>query len=195
MTTEGLIKFLILILAITGGFVLGLLRLSPQHEAISSTITTVDTVVRYKPIPTNEKIEFTRITLPRLLFAPADTIYTAMTEAATPDGGEVEVTVQMERREYGDSTYRAVVSGVVIGDIHPTLEEIVIYNKHTQTTTIERAKEPKLRPYIGAIAGVYGGTLFNIEAGCVIKGHHLPKVGYTNVMGKNIVEVGYGYIF
>lgn len=194
MTTEGLIKFLILILAITGGFVLGF-GLSPRHKTTSSTITTIDTVIRYKPIPTNEKIEYARITLPRLLFAPVDTVYTATTDVVTPDGEKVEVTVPVERREYGDSTYRAVVSGVVVGDIHPTLEEIEIYQRITHTTTVESAKVPKLRPYIGASAGVYGATLFNIEAGCVIKGHHLPKFGYTNVMGKNIVEVGYGYIF
>lgn len=194
MTAKGLIQIIAFILTITGGFVLGL-WLSPRHEAISTTTTTIDTVVRYSPIPVNEKIEYKRITLPRLLFAPADTVYTATTDVVTPDGEKVDVTVQVERREYGDSTFRAVVSGAVIGDIHPALEEITIYQRNTQTTTIESAKVPKLRPYIGASGGIYGGTLFNVEAGVLINGHHLPKVGYTNIMGKNIVEVGYGYIF
>ena len=171
------------------------LRLSPRHEVISTTTTTIDTVVRYKPIPVNEKIEYKRISLPRLLFAPADTVYTTTTSVVTPDGEKVEVTVPVERIEYGDSTYRAVVSGAVVGEIHPTLEEIVIYNKHTQTNTIEQKKEPTLRPYIGASGGIYGGYMFTIKVGVLIKGHHLPIVSYTNIMGTNVLGVGYGYIF
>ena len=41
----------------------------------------------------------------------------------------VEVPVNFERRTYGDDRYRAVVSGAAIGDMHPSLESIDIYQK------------------------------------------------------------------
>ena len=169
--------------------------LSPRHKTISSTITTIDTVIRYKPIPTNEKIEYARITLPRLLFAPADTVYTTTAEVATPDGGEVEVTVQMERREYGDSTYRAVVSGAVIGDIHPTLDEITIYQKNAQTViSAESKKIPMFSPYFS------GGVFLNgrgaaLGGGVFIKDRFGVGLKYVNYNGESggLVELTYKF--
>lgn len=93
---------------------------------------------------------------------PADTIVKEeIREVVRVDSVLVEVDI--ERRTYGDERYRAVVSGAVVGDIHPSLDEIDIYQK-TEIRTIET--KPKLiSPYVSicagdAIWGVGGGVSF-----------------------------------
>lgn len=135
------------ILGLIVGFVVGV-WLSPQHKAVSIE-TSVDTVVYYKPIPTAmTTTEVRTISVPRLLFAPADTVHTT---TVIVNGETAELQVPIERREYRDSTYYAVVSGAVVGDIHPTLEHIQFYSRNT-TQTIE-IHPPKIRPYVSIMLG------------------------------------------
>ena len=129
------------------GLIVGVL-LPPRHQAISTT-TTIDTVVYYRPIPTNTTTaEVRTISVPRLLFAPADTVHTT---TIVVQGDSVEVSVPIERREYRDSNYYAVVSGAVVGDIHPTLETIKIYNRNTIQTV--QVKPRLIRPYVSGMLG------------------------------------------
>ena len=133
------------------GFFLGLIvgvLLPPRHQAISTT-TTIDTVVYYRPIPTNTTTaEVRTISVPRLLFAPADTVHTT---TIVVQGDSVQMSVPIERREYRDSNYYAVVSGAVVGDIHPTLETIKTYNRNTVQTV--QVKPRLIRPYVSGMLG------------------------------------------
>jgi hypothetical protein len=93
---------------------------------------------------------------------PADTIVREeIKEVIRVDS--VLIAVDVERRTYGDERYRAIVSGAVVGDIHPSLDEIDIYQK-TEIRTIE--PKPKIiSPYVSICAGdelwgVGGGISF-----------------------------------
>ena len=100
-------------------------------------------------MPTTSQIaEVRTISLPRLLFAPADTVQTT---TVIVKGDSVELQVPIERREYRDSNYYAVVSGAVVGDIHPTLETIKTYNRNTIQTV--QVKPRLIRPYISGMLG------------------------------------------
>lgn len=136
-----------LVIVFLGGLVVGV-WLSPRHKTIS-THTTVDTTIYYRPMPTTSQIaEVRTISLPRLLFAPADTVQTT---TVIVKGDSVELQVPIERREYRDSNYYAVVSGAVVGDIHPTLETIKTYNRNTIQTV--QVKPRLIRPYISGMLG------------------------------------------
>ena len=136
-----------LVIVFLVGLVVGV-WLSPRHKTIS-THTTVDTTIYYRPMPTTSQIaEVRTISLPRLLFAPADTVQTT---TVIVKGDSVELQVPIERREYRDSNYYAVVSGAVVGDIHPTLETIKTYNRNTIQTV--QVKPRLIRPYISGMLG------------------------------------------
>lgn len=131
--------------------------------------------------------EVRTISLPRLLFAPADTVHTT---TVIVKGESVELQVPVERREYRDSTYYAVVSGAVVGDIHPTLESIQTYSRNT-TQTIE-IHPPKLRPYI---SGAVGKQSIGAGAGIVICNKHAVGVDYTYAGGQGSVMARYSFVF
>ena len=136
-----------LVIVFLVGLVVGV-WLSPRHKTIS-THTTVDTTIYYRPMPTTTSVaEVRTLSIPRLLFAPADTIRTT---TIVEHGDNIQVSVPIERREYRDSNYYAVVSGAVVGDIHPTLETIKTYNRNTIQTV--QAKPKLIRPYISGMLG------------------------------------------
>ena len=136
-----------LVIVFLGGLVVGV-WLSPRDKTIT-TRTTVDTVVYYRPLPITSHIaEVRTLSMPRLLFAPADTVQTT---TVIVKGDSVELQVPIERREYRDSTYYAVVSGAVVGDIHPTLETIKTYNRNTIQTV--QVKPRLIRPYVSGMLG------------------------------------------
>lgn len=136
-----------LVIVFLGGLVVGV-WLSPRHKTIS-THTTVDTTIYYRPMPTTSQIaEVRTISLPRLLFAPADTVRET---TVILKGDSLQLKVPIERREYSDSNYYAVVSGAVVGDIHPTLETIKTYNRNTIQTV--QVKPRLIRPYISGMLG------------------------------------------
>lgn len=102
----------------------------------------------------------------------------------------VLVAVDIERRVYGDERYRAVVSGAVVGDIHPTLESMDIYTK-TETSIIEH-KAPMFRPYI---RGSVGKELMGIGGGVSIKDRVDVDVQYMRMGNKNMAMFGVNYRF
>lgn len=117
--------------------------------------------------------------------APADTV---VKEVVRVDS--VLVAVDIERRVYQDSLYRAVVSGAVVGDIHPTLDEIDIYSR-SETRIIEH-KAPMFRPYI---RGSIGKELMGIGGGVSIKDRVDVDVQYMRMGSNNMVVVGANYRF
>lgn len=168
------------------GFFAGLL-LGKEHRVVT-THTTVDTVVYYRPIHTaSATTEVRTISLPRLLFAPADTVHTT---TVIVKGESVELQVPIESREYRDSSYYAVVSGAVVGDIHPTLESIEIYNRNT-VQTIE-LQPPKVRPYI---SGALGKQSISAGGGVILFDKHGIGAEYTYAGGKGYLMARYSFIF
>lgn len=169
-------------LGLFGGWLLG------RQQQVISTHTTVDTVVYYKPMPNQTTIKEVRnISLPRLLFVPADTVHTT---TVIVKGESVELQVPIERREYRDSSYYAVVSGAVVGDIHPTLESIETYAKNTVQTTY--VHPPKVRPYV---SGAFGKQSIGAGAGILICNKHAVGVDYTYAGGQGSVMARYSFVF
>lgn len=163
------------------GFLIG--RCNRPSEIIT-TIERVDTVIVEKPMP--YKVEVVRkVSVPVYVPTPADTVVVARVDSVL-----VEVPVEVERREYRDSLYRAVISGAKIGDLRPTLDEIEIYNRNT--TIVVEPKVPLFRPYVSGFAGK---SVFGLGAGVEIKGHHGIGADYMNCEGKNALAVRYTYKF
>lgn len=135
-------------------------------------------------VPTPYEVEKVR-TEYVYVHTPADTV---IKEIVRVDS--VLVAVDIERRVYQDARYRAVISGAVIGDIHPTLESMDIYAK-TETRIIEH-KVPMVRPYI---RGSVGRELMGIGGGVSIKDRVDIDVQYMRMGSNNMVVVGANYRF
>lgn len=181
-----MLKWWHILIALVVGLLVGLL-LGKEHRVVT-THTTVDTIVHYKPLPTaTATTEVRIISMPRLLFAPADTVHTT---TVIVKGDSVELQVPIERREYRDSSYYAVVSGAVVGDIHPTLEHIQTYSQNTVQTTY--IYPPKVRPYL---SGALGKESIGAGAGIVIANKHAIGVDYNYALGKGNLMARYTFIF
>ena len=171
-------------LAIIG--VISLIALSFFIGRKSVNIPEITTEVRWdtlrieKPIPYEvEKVRTEYVYVP----TPADTVVLERVDS-------VLVAVDIERRVYQDSSYRAVVSGAVVGDIHPTLDHIDIYSRNE--TRIVEHKAPMFRPYI---RGSVGRELMGIGGGVSIKDRVDVDVQYMRMGNKNMVVVGANYRF
>lgn len=102
----------------------------------------------------------------------------------------VKVPVNFERRTYGDDRYRAVVSGAAIGDMHPSLESIDIYQKAEIRTISYNA--PTFRPYV---RGSIGKQAIGIGGGVSIKDRVDIDVQYMRFGNDNMVVFGANYRF
>lgn len=174
-----------IVISLAVGLFAGLL-LGRQPQYVTTT-TTYDTVVYYKPLPTATTTSVRTISIPRLLFAPADTVHTT---TIVVQGDSVRVDVPIERNEYRDSTYYAIVSGAVVGDVHPTLEHIETYAKNTTQTTY--IYPPKVRPYV---SGALGKESIGAGAGILIANKHAVGVDYTYAGGKGNILARYTFVF
>lgn len=119
----------------------------------------VDTRFYERPTPFAAAERTLEVNVPRLLFAPPDTV-----ERMVVAGDSVPVTVTERTLEYRDSTYYARVVGPVVGPLGPRLDFIETYNK-----TVERVqfvREPyawEVGPALGAWmtrdgSGVWAGA-------------------------------------
>ena len=168
-----------------GLFTIGLMIVSfvIGRKSVQPAITTEirwDTLTIEKPVPYEiEKVRTEYVYVP----TPSDTVVIERVDS-------VLVAVDIERRVYGDDRYRAVVSGAVVGDIHPTLESMDIYAK-TETRIIEH-KAPTFRPYI---RGSVGKELMGIGGGVSIKDRVDVDVQYMRIGNSNMVVVGANYRF
>ena len=139
-----------------------------------------DTLTIEKPIPYEvEKVRTEYV----YVHTPSDTVVIERVDS-------VLVAVDIERRVYQDSLYRAIVSGAVVGDIHPTLDHIDIYSRN-ETRVIEH-KAPLFRPYL---RGSVGRELMGIGGGISIKDRVDVDVQYMRMANKNMVVVGANYRF
>ena len=184
------------------GFFFGLavgVWLLPQRKAIA-THTTVDTVIYYRPLPTKSTIaEVRTISMPRLLFAPPDTVRetTVILKGDSLQHNlqhnlqhSLQLKVPIERREYRDSTYYAVVSGAVVGDIHPELVSFETYSRNTVQT--KEIHPPKVRPYV---SGAFGKHSVGAGAGIVFCNKHAMGVDFIYAEGKGNIMARYSFIF
>lgn len=119
----------------------------------------VNTVPYERPKPFAVMERPVAVNVPRMLFAPADTV-----DRTVVVGDSVQITVTERTLEYRDSTYYARVVGPVVGTLGPQLDYFEIYNK-----TVERVQlvcEPyawELGPALGSWmasdgSGVWAGT-------------------------------------
>lgn len=169
-----------ILVAVAIGFLIGYFC---QPKAIQeTTITRVDTVRVEVPKP--YKVEVVR-TEYVYVSTPADTV---VQEVVRVDS--VLVAVEVERRVYSDSLYRAVVSGAVVGDIHPTLEDIDIYAKHTTTTMV--VKPPLFAPFV---SGAIGKDMVGLGGGVSIRAKHDIGAKVWQVDGKTKLTFEYSYKF
>ena len=125
--------------------------------------------------------------MPRLLFAPADTVHTT---TVIVKGESVELQVPIERREYRDSTYYAVVSGAVVGDIRPELVSFETYAKNT--TQIIEYKPPMFRVFV---SGAFGKQSIGAGGGVILFDKHGISAEYTYAGGKGHLMARYTFIF
>lgn len=124
----------------------------------------IDTVFYERPQPVNFSDRLVRVNVPKLLFAPADTVVRVVEAANGTDSVQIEIPVRT--LEYRDSTYYARVVGPVIGDLAPQLDWIETYNRTITRTLTKRNRfavtagvgvgyTPQgLQPTIGVQAGV-----------------------------------------
>lgn len=119
----------------------------------------VDTVFYERPKPFAVAERPVAVHVPRMLFAPADTV-----DRTIVVGDSVQITVTERTLEYRDSTYYARVVGPAVGTLGPRLDYVETYNK-----TVERVqfvREPyawELGPAMGAWmttdgSGVWAGA-------------------------------------
>ena len=171
--------------ALAVGVFIGLIIGRPQQTITTST--QVDTVIYYKPMPMTAEVQEVRVlTLPRLLFAPADTVRETTIITLTDS---VRVQVPIERREYRDSAYYAIISGAVVGDIHPELVSIETYSR--KEVQVVEVKPPKVRAYV---TGAVGKESVGAGAGIVIANKHGIGVDYLYA-GKGHIMGRYTFIF
>lgn len=124
----------------------------------------IDTVFYERPQPVNFSDRLVRVNVPKLLFAPADTVVRVVEAVNGADSVQMEVPVRTV--EYRDSTYYARVSGPVVGSLAPRLDWIETYNRTITRTVTKRSRfavtagvgvgyTPQgLQPTIGVQAGV-----------------------------------------
>lgn len=125
-----------------GGWLLG--RYCSQPEIVETT--RIDTVFYERPKPFAVTERPVTVHVPRMLFAPSDTVDRMV---VVRDSVTIEV---MERTlEYRDSTYYARVVGPGVGNLSPRLDFIETYN--TTKTTTQIIKQPRKFLSLAAIVG------------------------------------------
>lgn len=106
----------------------------------------VDTLFYERPTPFAAAERTLEVNVPRLLFAPSDTV-----DRLVIVDDSVKMTITERTLEYRDSTYYARVVGPVIGSMSPRLDYIETYN--TTTTTTQIVKQPRNTFLLSANAG------------------------------------------
>lgn len=166
---------LIVLLVIT--FILG--RKSVDIPEVK-TETKIDTVYKDKPVPYKvETVKTEYIYLPSEP-SPPDTIYIDR-EVKT---NSVKVPIDIERKIYQDSTFKATISGPRIGEYGPKLDNINIYSR-TETKIIEKPY-PFLVPYVSL--GV-GKDILGIGGGVTIKQKVDVGAKYLRIEDQNMFLV------
>lgn len=119
----------------------------------------VDTVFYERPKPFAVAERPVAVHVPRMLFAPADTV-----DRVVVVGDSIRVTVTERTLEYRDSTYYARVVGPAVGTLGPRLDYFETYNKTVER--VQLVREPyawELGPALGTwmspkCCGVWAGA-------------------------------------
>lgn len=119
----------------------------------------VETVFYERPQPFAVTERPVTVNVPRMLFAPADTV-----DRTVVVGDSVQITVTERTLEYRDSTYYARVVGPVVGNLSPRLDYFETYNKTVER--VQLVREPyawELGPALGTWmttdgSGVWAGA-------------------------------------
>lgn len=119
----------------------------------------VDTLFYERPTSFAAAERTLEVNVPRLLFAPSDTV-----ERLVVVGDSVRITVTERTLEYRDSTYYARVVGPVVGQLGPRLDYLETYNKTVER--VQLVREPyawELGPAMGTWmtsdgSGVWAGA-------------------------------------
>ena len=167
---------LIILLVIT--FILG--RMSVDIPE-AKTETKIDTTYIEKPVPYKVETVKTKYVYLASEPSPPDTVYMNR-ETVIVDS--VKVAVDIERKTYQDSTFRATVSGPRIGEYGPILDDISIYSR-TETKIVEKPY-PFLVPYVS-----FGGgkDIIGIGGGVTIKQRVDVGAKYLRVQDHNMFLV------
>lgn len=184
--------FIVLILGLVCGLFLGWWLCNREQAVLTNTTSIVDTIKYYKPIPYKYDNRITSgCRFPRLVFAPVDTV--VKTKVVIESGDSLDISFPIEKREYRDSTYYAIVSGAVVGDSRPTLDYIETYNT---TTTRELVLQPKkFRPFVSCGVSFGDKVSASLGAGGIINNRHIVSAKFTRVGDKNYYGGEYGFIF
>lgn len=118
-----------LLVAFFAGWVSGSRCTAPE---IVETVR-VDTLFFERPQPVSTSDIEISVAVPRLLFAPADTV-----DRLILVGDSVAMTIAERTLEYCDSSYFARVVGPVVGDLGPRLDFIETYSTNTTRTSVSR---------------------------------------------------------
>jgi hypothetical protein len=113
--------------------------------------------------------------------SPPDTVYMDR-EVTKVDS--VKVAIDIERKVYQDSTFKATVSGPRIGEYGPILDDINIYSR-TETKIIEKPY-PFLVPYVSFVGGK---DILGIGGGVTIKQKVDVGAKYLRVQDQNLFMV------
>lgn len=169
---------ILLIILLIISFILG--RKSVDIPKVS-TETKIDTIYKEKPVPYKvETVETKYVYLPSEPI-PRDTVYMDR-EIVIVDS--VKVAIDIERKTYQDSTFKATISGPRIDNYGPTLDDISIYSK-TEIRTIEKPY-PFMVPYVS-----FGGgkDILGIGGGVTIKQRVDVGAKYLRVKEHNMFLV------
>lgn len=141
---------ILLVLAVAALFLLGIWigRRTTEPDIIERVV--VDTVFFERPQPVGISDRFVAVNVPRVLFAPADTVMVQTNQVTNQDGGydsvvkdylnvdSVRMLVPQRTVEYRDSTYYARVVGPVVGPLMPRLDYIETYGRTVVRTVTKR---------------------------------------------------------
>lgn len=132
--------------------------MKPQVVERIDTVVVTDTLRVIEPVEVETERLVTRWRVKAALHSPLQATDTSLLSAAPtgtllPSTDSVEVELPITQKVYGDSTYRAWVSGY-----RPSLDSIEVYRK---TITIERTLVQKPKRWSIGVTGGYGYGLLH----------------------------------
>lgn len=177
---KNILSFGVLAILLLASFLIGANSVSP----ITTTRILKDTIVVEKPIPYETvkiRTEYVYVPIHDINTDDAEDKYKA---------DSVLIPTTIERRIYQDSLYRAVISGAVVGNVHPTLESIELYSSNN--IQILSPKKPLFRPYF---RGSIGKQTIGVGVGAEIKDKISLDIQYVQIGNRCATVLGVNYKF
>ena len=169
--------------AVFVGFLVGFF--SRPMQVVTKETVKYDTTIYYEPKPLSTNIEPRVFNVPKLVFAPSETRIDTLIRVDS-----VKVLLAVEEREYRDSSYRAIVSGPVVGDCRPELKHFEVYQKEVVKSVIQRP--PLFSPIVAAH---FGNGMIGASGGVSIRHKYDVFATIWQVDGENRLTLGMAYRF